>query len=93
MDKKATLEICKNCEYWIKDYHWDKLLPKRDQREMGDCYHDPPKLCQNLIPAVVKEKGLQNLKNNKELFQFRPITEAEDFCKHFTTRGEQCKIL
>lgn len=79
--------ICKNCIYWIRDFNWDKLTSKKDRRKMGNCYFNPPSLCQNLVPLVLREYGLDNLKNKQEMYQIRPITEHSDFCSNYTDRS------
>lgn len=79
-------EICGKCKFWIRDYKWDDTLHKKDKRKMGICHFKPPKLCQNLIPFIVREKGLNNLKNKLEMFQIRPVTENTDFCGYFVKR-------
>lgn len=73
---------CKNCYYWVIIENWGELTQKKDLRIMGYCYLEPPLLMQNIVPSIVRERGLNSLFENSEHFQHTPITEDKRFCQH-----------
>lgn len=72
-------DVCKKCKWWKEAIDMDPA----DPRLLGDCYHDPPVLCQTLIPAVIRATGFQHLRWKQEKFQMRPVTEWSDICSKF----------
>lgn len=78
MAKKTKLKKCKTCVYWVLDKKWTKP----DGKKWGICCFDPPQLLQILIPTVVRESGLTNIKEKKARFQMRPSTTSNEFCSH-----------
>ncbi len=77
-------KVCKKCHWWIRDWDWDRT----DKRIIGNCFFAPPYLCQTLIPAVIRNDGLSNLKAKQEKFQLRPIVQSTDFCANFKQKGK-----
>jgi len=80
---------CKHCFYWNKIEDWNERMLKKDLRNMGFCYFDQPKLLQNIVPSVVRERGLGSLFENTEHFQFTPITEENRYCHNFEKRKKK----
>ena len=78
---------CSKCLYWIKDEEWGQRIV--DKRDMGDCFYYPPKVCQTLIPAVIRTSGYDLLREKQEKYQMRPVTSGTDFCSNFESKKEK----
>lgn len=74
---------CSKCMFWNEDKTFGLHTSKIEKRIIGFCFLYPPVLMQNIVPAIIREKGLSNIKEHIELFQFRPMTTSKCFCKEF----------
>lgn len=82
---------CKNCLYWKIDIKWSPRDDK-EKRIMGDCYFNPPVLCQTLIPAVIRASGYIALRDKQPMFQMRPLTESDSFCSNFVKKKKKKEV-
>lgn len=80
---KGKKNKCKKCTFFKKSEEWNSKTRKHDTRKMGYCYFDPPKLMQNIVPSVVRERGYNGLSQFMEECQFRPMVEETDYCSKY----------